>query len=103
MVATTAFSWPLMAEHPAGDVKAFRFPGVRVKPERASFLEHLRETDVLCDATRPLGTFLAEFEHDPDGEWSRLGLMPLREALQIIIPNTECRIHPHRIAGEIFF
>lgn len=39
------------------------------------------DTDVLCDATRPLGTFLAEFEHDPDGEWSRLGLMPLREAL----------------------
>ena len=39
------------------------------------------DTDVLCDATRPLGTFLAEFEHDPDGEWSRLGLAPLREAL----------------------
>lgn len=37
------------------------------------------DTDVLCDVTRPLGTFLAEFEHDPDGEWSRLGLAPLRK------------------------
>ena len=39
------------------------------------------DADVLCDMTRPLGTLLAEFEHDPDGEWSRLGLMPLRKAL----------------------
>ena len=39
------------------------------------------DADVLCDVTRPLGTFLAEFEHDLDGEWSRLGLAPLREAL----------------------
>ena len=40
-----------------------------------------RDADVLCDTTRPLGTFLADFEHDPDGEWNRLGLAPLREAL----------------------
>lgn len=39
------------------------------------------DADVLCDVVRPLGTFLAEFEHDPDGEWNRLGLAPLREAL----------------------
>lgn len=39
------------------------------------------DTDLLCDAIRPLGTFLSEFEHDPDGEWNRLGLSPLREAL----------------------
>ena len=39
------------------------------------------DADVLCDTTRPLGTFLAEFEHDPDGEWNRLGLAPLREAV----------------------
>ena len=32
------------------------------------------DADVLCDTTRPLGTFLAEFEHDPDGEWNRFGL-----------------------------
>ena len=38
------------------------------------------DADVLCDTTRPLGTFLAEFEHDPDGEWNRFGLAPLREA-----------------------
>ena len=39
------------------------------------------DADLLCDVTRPLGTFLAEFEHDSDGEWNRVGLMPLREAL----------------------
>lgn len=39
------------------------------------------DADVLCDVTRPLGTLLAEFEHDPEGEWNRLGLAPLREAL----------------------
>ena len=39
------------------------------------------DADVLCDTTRPLGTFLAEFEHDPDGEWNRFGLAPLRDAL----------------------
>lgn len=39
------------------------------------------DADVLCDITRPLGTFLAEFEHDTDGEWNRFGLAPLREAL----------------------
>lgn len=38
------------------------------------------DADVLCDTTRPLGTFLAEFEHDPDGEWNRFGLAPLRDA-----------------------
>lgn len=39
------------------------------------------DADVVCDMTRPLGTLLAEFEHDPDGEWNRLGLAPLRDAL----------------------
>lgn len=39
------------------------------------------DADLLCDAIRPLGTFLSEFEHDPDGEWNRWGLSPLREAL----------------------
>ena len=36
---------------------------------------------MLCDVTRPLGTMLSAFEHDPDGKWNRLGLIPLREAL----------------------
>lgn len=36
----------------------------------------------ICDVTRQLGTFLIEFEQDPDGEWNRLGLAPLREALR---------------------
>ena len=40
-----------------------------------------KAADVLCDTTRLLGTFLAEFEHDKDGEWNRFGLAPLREAL----------------------
>ena len=39
------------------------------------------DAEVICDATRQLGTFLIEFEQDPDGEWNRLGLAPLREAL----------------------
>ena len=55
------------------------------------------DADVLCDMTRPLGTFLAEFEHDPDGEWSRLGLMPLREALH---SNRWKQPAPEKSAGE---
>ncbi len=39
------------------------------------------DAEVVCDVTRRLGTFLIEFEQDPDGEWNRLGLAPLREAL----------------------
>ena len=44
-------------------------------------LQGYTDADVLCDVARPLGTMLSAFEHDPDGEWNRLGLMPLREAL----------------------
>ena len=40
-----------------------------------------QDTEVICDVTRPLGTFLIEFEQDTDGEWNRLGLAPLREVL----------------------
>ena len=32
------------------------------------------DANVLCDMTRPLGTFLAEFEHDPDGNGAAWGL-----------------------------
>jgi len=39
------------------------------------------DAEVICDAVRPLGTFLTDFEQDPDGEWNRSGLAPLREAL----------------------
>ena len=39
------------------------------------------DVEVICDVTRQLGTFLIDFEQDPDGEWNRLGLAPLREAL----------------------
>ena len=44
-------------------------------------LQGYDDTEVLCDVTRPLGTMLSTFEHDSDGEWNRLGLIPLREAL----------------------
>lgn len=44
-------------------------------------LQGSMDADVLCDLTRPLGTFLAEFEYDPNGDWNLLGLSPLREAL----------------------
>lgn len=49
--------------------------------EIRSRLKGDKEADVLFDMTRPLGSFLVDFEHDPDGEWNRLGLAPLREAL----------------------
>ena len=44
-------------------------------------LQGYADAEVLCDVTRPLGTMLSAFEHDPDGEWNRLGLIPLRESL----------------------
>ena len=40
-----------------------------------------QDAEVICDVTRPLGTFLTEFEQDLNGEWNMLGLTPLREAL----------------------
>lgn len=51
------------------------------EPAVRSCLRGNTDADVICDAVRPLGTFLMEFEQDPDGEWNRLGLAPLREAL----------------------
>ncbi len=51
------------------------------EPAVRSCLRGKMDADVICDAVRPLGTFLMEFEQDPDGEWNRLGLAPLREAL----------------------
>ena len=44
-------------------------------------LQGYEDAEVLCDVTRPLGTMLSAFEHDPDGEWNHFGLSPLREAL----------------------
>ena len=44
-------------------------------------LEGSDSADLLLDVTRPLGTLLVDFEHDTDGEWNRLGLAPLRDAL----------------------
>ena len=39
--------------------------------------------ELLCDVTRPLGTFLVDFEYDPAGDWNALGVMTLGEALQV--------------------
>lgn len=39
------------------------------------------DAKVLCDVTRPLGTFLIGFENDPDNNWNLHGLMPLYNAL----------------------
>ena len=44
-------------------------------------LQGYADAEVLCDVTHPLGTMLSTFEHDPDDEWNRFGLMPLRETL----------------------
>ena len=44
-------------------------------------LQRYDDAEVLCDVTRPLGTMLSAFEHDSDGKWNRLGLMPLSESL----------------------
>ncbi len=46
-----------------------------------SRLRGIPDAEVVCDITRPIGTFLTDFEQDPDGEWNRLGLAPLRESL----------------------
>ena len=44
-------------------------------------LQGSMDANILCDLTRPLGSFLTEFEHDPDGDWNLYGLSPLWEAL----------------------
>ena len=40
-----------------------------------------QNAEVLCDMTRPLGTFLINFERDTDRDWNLYGLSPLRQAL----------------------
>ena len=37
-----------------------------------------QNAEVLCDMTRPLGTFLINFERDTDRDWNLYGLSPLR-------------------------
>ena len=39
-----------------------------------------QNAEVLCDMTRPLGTFLINFECDTDRDWNLYGLSPLRQA-----------------------
>ena len=36
---------------------------------------------LLCDVTRPLGTFLIEFENGTLGDWNQFGINPLQNAL----------------------
>ena len=40
-----------------------------------------QNAEVLCYMTRPLGTFLINFERDTDRAWNLYGLSPLRQAL----------------------
>ncbi|MCI9076632.1 MAG: hypothetical protein HFH10_12735 [Dorea sp.] len=41
------------------------------------------DAELLCDMTRPLGTFLTDFENDMQGDWNRSGIMPLYDALHV--------------------
>jgi len=45
------------------------------------WLNGSQNAEVLCDMTRPLGTFLINFERDTDRDWNLYGLSPLRQAL----------------------
>lgn len=54
---------------------------VGTETEVRSLLAGYADADVLFDMTRPLGTLLIDFEHDPEGKWNICGLAPLREAL----------------------
>ncbi len=49
--------------------------------EIRSRLDGRKDSNVICDVTRSLGSFLIHFEHDEDGDWSLNGLMPLHDAL----------------------
>lgn len=49
--------------------------------EIRSRLDGRKDSNVICDVTRPLGSFLIHFEHDEDGDWNLNGLMPLHDAL----------------------
>ena len=64
----------------SGDA-TIQFPPQKLYVETARRIKKISKQDVLCDVTRPLGSLLAEFEHDPDREWNLNGLSPLREAL----------------------
>ncbi|MCD7866400.1 MAG: hypothetical protein LUG54_10450 [Clostridiales bacterium] len=56
-----------------------------------------RNADVLCDVTRPLGTFLTSFEHDPDGQLNLHALVPLYNALHT---NRWKQPEPEKAAGD---
>lgn len=46
-------------------------------------LNENRDAEFFCDVTRPLGTFLIDFENDMQGDWNRFGIMPLYNALHV--------------------
>lgn len=48
-----------------------------------------KDIDLFCDVTRPLGSFLIEFENGTLGDWNQSGISPLRNAL-----NTNCWAQP---------
>lgn len=46
-------------------------------------LNENRDAEFFCDVTRPLGTFLIDFENDMQGDWNRFGIMLLYNALHV--------------------
>lgn len=44
-------------------------------------LEGHKDTDLLCDITRPLGTFFSKFDYDSGSEWNEFGIAPLYQAM----------------------
>lgn len=44
-------------------------------------LKGYKDTNLLCDVTRSLGTFLIEFENGTQKNWNKFGISPLQNAL----------------------
>ncbi len=42
-----------------------------------------KDSELLFDVTRLLGTFLIDFENDMQGDWNRFGIMSLYNALHV--------------------
>lgn len=54
---------------------------IGTEDEVRSRLEGNEGAELACDTTNPLGTLLIRFDKDPEGNWNRLGLAPLRDAM----------------------
>ena len=54
---------------------------IGTEEEVRSRLEGNEGAELACDTTNPLGSLLIRFDKDPEGNWNRLGLAPLRDAM----------------------